>query len=292
MKSLARKISQTFVKDSTEITENKVTNTLKKKKSLRDMMVDTFKNPFSYIKNGSLDNDILARNKSINDVRYSTFSRNEYESVFNNRIDPASFSKSDPSKLIYVPKNLMNEDIKDLQSSICESEVFTNNVNDSNTVDSQDFNNISVQAASVEDEKSSEKINEESIESSESTEATESNESTICVGEQISRSDSGYSDKYDTNIKENKSSFFSWRFIKSKISFSKLEVTNFCNDHKLTSYERYENYNSDNETADISEDETAIELQVINVNQNQINEKYLVPEPEVNTSCFNQLTCN
>jgi hypothetical protein len=280
MKSLAKKISQTFVKDSNGIIEDKPNNTLKKKKSIKDMMVDTFKNPFGYLKNGSMNDNVLAKNKNINDARYTTFSSSEYESVFNHSIDPSTFSKSSPSKLIFVPKNLMGEDIKDLQSSIFESEeTMINNASDNNTVDSQEFNNITVQVASAE-EKIEEEDKEEKLK--EINEEKQNSESTFYLDDQINRSDSGYSGKSNTEKKENRYSFFSWSFIKSKISFSKSEVVNFCNDHKLTSYEKYENYNSDNETADISEDKTAIELQVINSNQDQINEKYIVPEPESN----------
>ncbi|OUM59741.1 hypothetical protein PIROE2DRAFT_14644 [Piromyces sp. E2] len=278
MKSLARKISQNFVKDSNGTIKgvpNSNTNVnkgLKKKKSIKDMMVDTFKNPFSYLKN---DNNVLPKNSNITDVKYTTFSSSEYESVFNKPIDPSTLTKSDPSRLIYVPKSIMQEaDIQsDINSSIFENE-NTNNVNDSNTVNSKDFNNISVQVADTSDQ-----ISESSGEEEE--EEKQSSESTLC-----SDSDNENQPSHNNNKKEVKYVFFPWNFIKSKLSFSKTEVNNFCNDNKLTSYERYENYSSDNEMADISEDETAIELQVFHPSTSDelINEKAMVPEPDYDSN--------
>ncbi|ORX85698.1 hypothetical protein BCR32DRAFT_325295 [Anaeromyces robustus] len=282
MKSLAKRISQTFVKDSSEtidINENEngtnnplnIKKELKKKKSIKDMMVDTFKNPFSYLKNGS-NNTVLPNNQNITDVTYSTFSSTEFESVFNHPV------KSNPSKLLYVPKSL--------QHSFVKNEV---DVNDTSTVNSNDFSNINVHVASsstVSNEIDEKIINqneeEKEDEEKEIEEEKMSSESTLCSDDQIDRSDSGYSDKSKNSKKESKYTFFPWRFIKRQISFTKSEVVSFCNNNKLTSYDRYENYNSDNETADISEDETAIELQVINSNENEISEKDLIPEPENN----------
>ncbi|KAG4099065.1 hypothetical protein H8356DRAFT_1307876 [Neocallimastix lanati (nom. inval.)] len=267
MKSLAKKISQTFVKNPNGVIESVPNHSIKKKKSIKDMMVDTFKNPFTYLKNGSMDNNVLARNQNINDARYTTFSSSKYDSVFNHSIDP--------SKFVNVPNDLMEEDIKDYPSYIYESEETINNQDNgsANEFNNQEFNNKSILVPSTkeENEKNLETINEE-------REGSKFAPSSI---DQINRTESGYNDQSNTEKKENnRRSFFPWSFIKSKISFSRSEVSNFCNDHKLTSYERYENYNSDNETADISEDETAIELQVINNNHKPINEKYLVPEPE------------
>jgi len=281
MKSLAKKISQNFVKDSNDTiksapnTDADVNKGLKKKRSIKDMMVDTFKNPFNYLKN----DNVLPKNTNITDVKYTTFSSSEYESVFNKPIDPNTLTKSDPSRLIYVPKNLMQEaDIQsDIHSSIFEGENLNDGVNDTNSVNSKDFNNISVQVA-YSSNSSPEQSEEE--EEEEEEEEKQSSESTLCSDSDNENQPS------DKNKKETKHTFFPWSFIKSKISFSKLEVNTFCNDSKLTSYERYENYSSDNEMADISEDETAIELQVFHPSTHNelIDEKAMVPEPELDTN--------
>ncbi|ORX47857.1 hypothetical protein BCR36DRAFT_584563 [Piromyces finnis] len=273
MKSLAKKISQNFVRDS-DGTVKDVTNDivqinkgLKKKKSIKDMMVDTFKNPFSYLKS---ENNGLPKNGNIKDIKYTTFSSSDYESVFSKPVDPVSLTKSDPSRLIYVPKCIMQEtDIQtDIQSSIFENgNSFENNINDSTTVNSKEFNDISVQVAFQSDQ---------SFEQSEEKE-NQSLRSTFYSD--ISNENQQITNKKNKDKKDKKSSLFSLNFIKSKLSFSKSEINTFCNDNKLTSYERYENYSSDNEMADISEDETAIELKVFHPNK-LIDEKNMILEPK------------
>ena len=274
MKSLARKISQQFIKDSNGSVRSASdrnlnhTNALKKKKSIKDMMVDTFKNPFDYLKNSTMDSNVLPKNNNISGVTYSTFTRSEYESVFNKPIE-----KSDPSRLIYVPKSLMQEEnIDDLQSPVIEATSSDNNiteVSDSNTVNSRCFNEIPVQTVSSLNKANPSEEEEEEGHNSESTLYSDS--------ESNNKSNENNSQRKELNY-----SFFPWRFLKSKLSFSKSDVDTFCNNNKLTSYDRYEDYCSSSETADISEDETAIELQVFHTNTNKINEKDLVPEPEIN----------
>jgi len=277
MKSLARKISQGFGRDSNGYIKSvpadnlNHVNALKKKKSIRDMMVDTFKNPFSYIKNGSVNNNSILLKNNVSEVKYSTFTRPDYESVFNKPIE-----KSDPSRLIYVPKSLMEENIDE--------------VSDSNTVNSKGFNEIPVKTVTPENEnettpnKEEEDQSEQILSPQDKVEANQGEDKGDQSFETL-YSDSESSDKSNENNSEKDETtdtIFSWSFLKSKLSFSKSDVDTFCNNNKLTSYDRYEDYCSSSETADISEDETAIELQVIHTNKDKINEKDLVPEPEIN----------
>jgi len=276
MKSLARKISQGFGKDSNGYIRSIPTdnvnhsNALKKKKSIKDMMVDTFMNPFSYIKNGSANNNSILLKNNVSEKKYSTFTRPDYESVFNKPIE-----KSDPSRLIYVPKSLMEENIDE--------------VSDSNTVNSKGFNEVPVKTPKNENQTSPDK--EEEDQSEQTFSPQDNNETSLSEEKEDQSFDTLYSDSESGNkLNENNSekdetsdSCFSWSFLRSKLSFSKSDVDTFCNNNKLTSYDRYENYCSGSETDDISEDETAIELQVFSHDDdNKINEKYLVPEPEIN----------
>eukprot|EP00833_Pecoramyces_ruminatium_P009726 jgi/Orpsp1_1/1183758/evm.model.c7180000086624.1 len=249
---------------------NEKIDSSKNMSSIKNKMLNTFKKSFTYIgvRNEKYHFYSPISETALTDTEFYN-SEGEpntpfTEKQFNDDIKFTNFKRSNPSKLIYVPKNLstLNEqnNNNDNQNSInnnnyidinMNKNYYQNNYNNNNNNNNNNVINHSLNTNET-------KIKQNSI--------SNFNNHTYITTSSISK------------MYKSKKLLLPRYLMKRQSTFSKNEIKTFYNYNKCSDYWKYENYfarthhlTEKEDIIDISLDKTAIELKELNFNNNNNN---------------------